>query len=117
MVNQSHVINFIKKHVVHRFGLPQTITVNQGTMFNGNEVMEFAKEFVIQMLNSSPYYVQANGQAESSNKTIKVTLSKVIEDKPRDWHELLSKVLWASENSKRDCIQASPDELVYGQAL
>ena len=60
-------------------------------MFNGDEVMEFAKEYGIQMMNST--HAQANGQAESSNKTIKATLSKVIEDNPRDWHELLSEVL------------------------
>ncbi|XP_028051470.1 uncharacterized protein LOC114256085 [Camellia sinensis] len=47
-----------QKHIVHRFVLPQTITVNQGTVFNGDEVMEFAKEYGIQMLNSSPYYAQ-----------------------------------------------------------
>ncbi|XP_028112617.1 uncharacterized protein LOC114310732 [Camellia sinensis] len=85
-----------------------------GIVLNGDEVMEFAKEYGIQMLNSSPYYAQANGQAKSSNKTIKVTLSKVIEDNPRDWHELLSEVLWAYRNSKRDSIQGSPYELVYG---
>ncbi|CAL5401035.1 unnamed protein product [Camellia sinensis] len=116
IVNQSHAIDFIKKHMAHKFGLPQTITVNQGTVFNGDEVKEFARIYSIQVLNSSTYYAQANGQAESSNKTIKATLSRVIEDNPRDWHELPSKMLWAYRNSKRGSTQASPYELVYGYA-
>ncbi|XP_028098977.1 uncharacterized protein LOC114298568 [Camellia sinensis] len=86
VVNQSHVIDFIKNHVVHRFGLPQTITVDHRPMFNGDEVKEFGKVYSIKILNLSPYYAQTNGQAKSSNKTIRATLSKVIEDNPRDWH-------------------------------
>ncbi|XP_028058011.1 uncharacterized protein LOC114261894 [Camellia sinensis] len=54
------MIDFIKKYIVHRFGLPRTITVDQETVFNGDEVMEFSRAHEIQMLNSSPYYAQAN---------------------------------------------------------
>jgi transposase InsO family protein len=34
------------------------------------EVREFAELYRIKLLNSSPYYVQVNGQAESSNRTV-----------------------------------------------
>jgi hypothetical protein len=34
------------------------------------EVCEFAELYRIKLLNSSPYYVQANGQTESSNRTL-----------------------------------------------
>jgi hypothetical protein len=34
------------------------------------EVCEFAESYKIKLLNSSPYYAQANGQAESSNRTL-----------------------------------------------
>jgi hypothetical protein len=36
------------------------------------------------LLNSSPYYAQANGQAESSNKTLVKLIKKKIEDNPKD---------------------------------
>jgi hypothetical protein len=42
------------------------------------------------MLNSSPYYAQVNGQAESSNKILIKLIKKKIEDNPRRWHEVLS---------------------------
>ena len=64
------MIEFVKEHIVYRFGTPQTITTDQGCMFISEEFAEFAASMGIKLLNSSPYYAQANGQAEASNKGI-----------------------------------------------
>ncbi|XP_058202905.1 uncharacterized protein LOC131317365 [Rhododendron vialii] len=80
------------------------------------EVMAYASSFGVKILNSSPYYAQANAQVESTNKIIKNTLSKMITNNPREWHDLFPKVLWAYKMSKRDSTKATPYELVYGQA-
>ncbi|XP_028095704.1 uncharacterized protein LOC114295629 [Camellia sinensis] len=84
VVTQIQVIEFLKKNMIHRFGLPQSITVDQGTMFNGDKIKGFAIEYDIQILNSLSYYAQANGQAEATNKVVKNTLKRMIEDNPRD---------------------------------
>ena len=70
--NMTHreVIEFITEHIIHRFGISQTLTTDQGSSFVSNEVRDFAKLYNIKILNSSPYYAQANGQAESSNKIL-----------------------------------------------
>jgi transposase InsO family protein len=70
--NMTHkeVIEFIIEHIIHRFGIPQTLTTDQGTYFMSKEVREFAESYRIKLLNSSPYYAQANGHAESSNRTL-----------------------------------------------
>ncbi|KAG5536715.1 hypothetical protein RHGRI_024220 [Rhododendron griersonianum] len=115
-VAQKQVIDFLEEYIFCRFGIPETITVDQASVFNGQEVMAYAKSFGVKILNSSPYYAQANGQVESTNKIIKNTLSKMIVDNPREWHELLPKVLWAYRTSKRDSTKTTPYELVYGQA-
>jgi len=65
---------FMKEHIVYRFGIPQTITTDLGTMFTLGEFDEFAIGMGIKVLNSSPYYAQANGQAEPFNKGIVITL-------------------------------------------
>jgi transposase InsO family protein len=69
-MTHKEVIEFITEHIIHRFGIPQTLTTDQGTSFVSKEVREFAKLYKIKLLNSSSYYAQANGQAESSNKTL-----------------------------------------------
>jgi hypothetical protein len=115
--NMMHkeVIEFITGHIIHRFGIPQTLTTDQGTSFISKEVCEFVDSYGIKLLNSSPYYAQANGQAESSNKTLVKLIKKKIEDHPRRWHEVLSEALWAHHISRHGATKVTPFELVYGQ--
>lgn len=64
------------------------------------EVKQFTESYGIKMLNSSPYYAQANVQAESANKILTWLIKKKIEDHPRRWHEALSEAQWAYRISK-----------------
>jgi hypothetical protein len=48
----------------------------------------------IKLLNSSPYYAQANGQAEASNKIMIKIVQNKIDQKPRRWHSVLNEALW-----------------------
>jgi hypothetical protein len=45
--NMTHreVIEFITGHVIHRFGIPQTLTTDQGTLFISKEVCEFVDSY------------------------------------------------------------------------
>ena len=79
------------------------------------EVREFAELYRIKLLNSSPYYAQANGQTESSNRTLINLIKKKILDNSKNWHKILSKALWAHRISKHSATKVSPFELVYGQ--
>jgi len=87
------MIDFLKEHIVYRFGIPQTITTDQGTMFTSREFDEFAIGMGIKVLNSSPYYAQANGQAGAPNKGIIKLIKRKIEENPRRWHTLLNEAL------------------------
>ena len=113
-VEQKDVISFIKEHIIHRFGILQTITIDQGTIFNGDEIKEFIEDYGIKHLTSTPYYAQANGQAEASNKIIIGILEKMLEDNPRDWPRILSETLWAYRTSKREATSTSPFALTFG---
>ena len=56
--NMTHkeVIEFITEHIIHRFGIPQTLTMDQGSSFISKEVRAFAEFYKIKLLNSSSYY-------------------------------------------------------------
>ncbi|GKV43324.1 hypothetical protein SLEP1_g50628 [Rubroshorea leprosula] len=113
-VDQSDVIKFIKEDIIHRFGLPETITTDQGTVFVRHQVKAFAKEMGFRLLNSTPHYAQANGQAEASNKVVINLLEKMVDDNPRRWHELLSETLWVYRTSQRSSTKMTPFALTYG---
>src|SRR3954465_1765466 len=116
-MTHTEVIQFITEHIIHRFGVPQTLTTDQGSSFMAHQVREFAEYYNIKLLNSSPYYSQANGQAESSNKILIKLIKKKIEDNPRRLHELLSEALWAHRISRHGATKVTPYELLYGQEV
>jgi hypothetical protein len=91
------------------------LTTDQGTSFISKEVCEFVDSYIIKLLNSSPYYAQANGQAESSNKTLVKLIKKKIKDNPRRWQVVLFEALWAHRISRHGATKVTPFELVYGQ--
>ena len=74
----------------------------------------FAKDYGIQLIRSTPFYAQTNGQEKASNKVLINILEKMLEDNPKDWHGILSKTLWAYRTSKRDSTRVSPYFLTYG---
>ena len=107
-VTLANMIDFVKEHIVYRFGIHQTIPANQGTMFTSGEFDEFAIGMGIKVLNSSPYYAQANGQAEASNKGIIKLIKRKIEENPRRWHTLLNEALWSYRMEGHGSTKVSP---------
>ena len=92
-VSTKDVIRFVKEHVIHRFGIPQTITTDGGSVFISEEFKKFTSDMGIKLIRPSPYYAQANGQAEASNQSLIKLIKRKIDEHPRRWHEVLSEAL------------------------
>lgn len=43
-VDQEAVIEFIQRHIIYRPRIPETIITDQGSIFIGRKVQDFAKE-------------------------------------------------------------------------
>jgi hypothetical protein len=110
----KELIEFVVEHIIHRFDIVHTLTTNHVTSFMSKEVCEFAESYKIKVLNSSPYYAQANGQARSCNMTLISLIKKKIVDHPRNGHKVLSEALWAHRIYKHRATKVSAFELVYG---
>jgi hypothetical protein len=66
-----NAVQLRSEHIIHRFGIPKTLTCYRSSHITyAKEIKEFIDLFKIKMLNSSPYYVQANGQAVSNSKIL-----------------------------------------------
>jgi hypothetical protein len=48
-VTSKNMVDFIKEHTVYHFGIPQTITTGQGTMFTSEEFRDFAASMEIKL--------------------------------------------------------------------
>lgn len=83
-VDQEAVIEFIQRHIIYKFGIPETITTDQGSVFTGRKVQEFSKEMGFKLLTSTPYYAQDNGQLEAANKVVIGLIKKHVGKKPRN---------------------------------
>jgi hypothetical protein len=86
-------------------------------MFISDEFKNFAISVEFKLLNSSPYYAQANGQAEASNQTLIKLIKKKIIDRPTKWHLTLNESLWAYRMACHGSTKCSPYELVYGHIV
>jgi len=55
-VTQNVVIYFIQKYIIYIFGIPETITTDQGSVFTGPKMVKFAADTSFKLLTSTPYY-------------------------------------------------------------
>jgi len=108
------VIDFVQKHIIHRFGILETITTDQGSVFTGQKMVKFAADTGFKLLTSTPYYAQANGQVEAAKKNIISIIKRISKRKPEKWHEFLGEALWVCRTSPKESTNTTLFRLVYG---
>uniref|UniRef100_A0A2N9GAK8 Integrase catalytic domain-containing protein n=1 Tax=Fagus sylvatica TaxID=28930 RepID=A0A2N9GAK8_FAGSY len=108
------VANFIRKHIITRFGIPHKIISDNGTLFVNKSVREVLEHYQIKHRRSTPYYPQGNGQAEATNRMLLRILSKTIFDYGKGWSSHLANALWAYRGSTKTATGFTPFSLVYG---
>uniref|UniRef100_A0A2N9HSM7 Uncharacterized protein n=1 Tax=Fagus sylvatica TaxID=28930 RepID=A0A2N9HSM7_FAGSY len=108
------VANFIREHIITRFGIPYKLITDNGTPFINKDVQEVLEHYRVKHRRSTPYYPQGNGQAEATNRMLLRILSKMVFDYGNDWKAHLADVLWAYRSSPKTATGFTPFSLVYG---
>jgi hypothetical protein len=62
----------------------------------------------------TPYHPQTSEQAEMSNKQIKNTMQKTINEMGTVWKDKLHGALWAYRTSYKTPLRMSPYQIIYG---
>ncbi|KAI5328292.1 hypothetical protein L3X38_027689 [Prunus dulcis] len=57
----QEIITFIEEQIIQRFGIPESITTDRASSFMSGEMLDMAEAFKFKLLQSTPYYAQANG--------------------------------------------------------
>ncbi|XP_019167871.1 PREDICTED: uncharacterized protein LOC109163578 [Ipomoea nil] len=83
-VKKKNVADFLRVHIVYRFGIPRYILTDNGKPFDNKLMDKICKLFDFKQRNSSAYYAAANGFAEAFNKTLCNLLKKVVSKSKRD---------------------------------
>ena len=112
-VTRSVVVRFIKKEIICQYGLPRKIITDNATNLNNKMMKEMCEDFEIQHHNSMPYRPKMNGIVKAENKNIKKII-QMMTMSYKDWHEILSFVLYGYQNSVCTSTGATPFLLVYG---
>jgi len=67
----------------------------------------------IRQSTTSPYHAMGNGIVENFNKTIKNLLTKIVAEKPRDWHRYSGPLMFAVRDTPQDSTGFTPFDLIY----
>jgi hypothetical protein len=102
--------NIFKLH-----GLPKTIVSDRDPVFTSNFLQEIFRLSGTELLMSSAYHPQIDGQTEIMNKGLEGYLRSFSGDRPRDWAKWLSLAEWAYNTSTHTSTKLSPFEAVYRQ--
>ncbi|XP_059288981.1 uncharacterized protein LOC132042468 [Lycium ferocissimum] len=112
-VTKKVVADFVRNHIICRFGVPESIIIDNGANLNSHVIRDICEQFKITHRNSTAYRPQMNGAVEAANKNIKRILRKMT-DNHKGWHEQLPYALLGYRTTARTSTGATPYLLVYG---
>ena len=105
---------FPYKYIWYRFACPIELVSDQGTHFVNQIVHELSNYYVVMHKRSMRYYPQANGLAESTNKTLQMILRKIVNENRTDWDQKLHSALWAYRSTYKTIIKSTPFRMAFG---
>lgn len=104
------------KQFFQTFGLPTSITLDNGPPFNGEEFKEWAKNEGILLRHSPPLHPAANGLVERFNRNIQEILQiSFIEG--TDWRNDLADYVQSYHNLPHSTTGESPAQLMFQREL
>lgn len=109
-VAQAFIANWIS-----RFGIPTTITSDQGCQFESSLWTELMKLIGIKCIWTTAYHPIANGIIERFHRQLKASIKSL--PLPTDWVDGLPLILLGIRTALKEDIGCTAAELVYGTTL
>lgn len=108
------IISWLKTEIFNRFGKPEQIMTDHGSVFDSKEFSEFLKREGVEHLTSAVYHHETNGLVERFNRTLEEMI-RTNGAQSADWDDEVNKCLMVYRNTVHKVTRRSPYEVVYGK--
>ena len=115
-ITSNSVQRFFWQNIVCRFGVPRSMTVDNGTHFEAEAFQEFCRSIGTRLHFASVRHPQSNGAVEHANGEIFLGVSKrLVNLKKGKWVEEMTKVVWSHNTSESRTTGFTPFKLLFGE--
>ena len=101
--------------IVSLHGIPKTIISDRCTQFIARFWEHFHAALGTQLIRSSVYHPQTNGQTERINQILEDMLRACVLSYSKKWDECLPLAEFSYNNSYQESIRMAPFEALYGR--
>jgi len=115
-ITSEVVKKFFWQNIICRFGVPRTLTVDNGKQFDSDKFKEFYQSIGTKIAFASVYHPESNGAVERANKIVFSTISKTLLNLYKGrWTEEMPKVVWSHNTMASRATGFTPFKLLYGE--
>ena len=116
-ITTQSVIDAFAYGIVAIFGVPESITTDNGSQFTSAMWKQLMDVWGIRSHFTTTYHPEANGLVERFHRRLKESLKALSTEEPEQWFWKLPCSLLAIRTTLKPDIGASPSDLVFGEGL
>lgn len=102
---------------IAQYGVPETVTTDRGSQFTSHIWKELLQVWGCKHITTTAYHPEANGMVERLHRRLKESLMALGNGERNRWFWKLPMTLLALRTTVKADLNASPSDLVYGDAV
>jgi hypothetical protein len=115
-ITSESVKKFFWQNIICRFGVPRTLTVDNGKQFDSDKFKEFCNSIGTKLAFASVYHPESSGAVERANRAVFSAISKTLLNlRKGKWVKELPKVVWSHNTMASRTTGFTPFKLLYGE--
>jgi len=105
------VADVLVREIFFRFGVPMVLHTDQSPEFRSDLMREISELLEIRMSRTASYHPQSDGQVERFNLTLIAMLTKLCEERKKNWDDHLPYVMCAYRSTIQENTRSSPNRM------
>jgi transposase InsO family protein len=105
----------LQNYIFPEQGYPNVLVTDNGMEFCSNDIETYFQQMGIEHRTIRPYWPQTNGLVEPFNGTLKHMITKLVNNQPDKWEEVLPHALMCIRNGVNVTTGHTPFYVMYGR--